>query len=200
MPDSNQISWKKEITTRVGDVEPSILEELAQHLEARFDELRSYDAVMAEWSAEELRSELARMKQRRAPNTFGSPARPWQGLGQDLRFGLRQLRLNPGFAVVAILSLALGIGANTAVFQLLDAVRLRTLPAENPEELAIVRIANKGSRSGSFVSRFPWATYAMWEQFRDRQQVFSGVFAWGSDQFNLSPAGESRYTRDAINV
>jgi putative ABC transport system permease protein len=54
----------------------------------------------------------------------------------DLRFGLRQLRLNPTFTVVAVLSLALGIGANTAIFQLVDAIRLRTLPVEKPERLA----------------------------------------------------------------
>jgi hypothetical protein len=54
----------------------------------------------------------------------------------DLRHGARLLRLNPGFAVVAILSLALGIGANTAIFQLLDAVRLRGLPVSKPGELA----------------------------------------------------------------
>ena len=63
-------------------------------------------------------------------------------LWQDLRFGARLLRLNPGFALVAIASLALGIGANTAIFQLIDAVRLRTLPVKNPQELAEVRISN----------------------------------------------------------
>ena len=59
---------------------------------------------------------------------------------QDLRYGARLLRLNPAFAIVAILSLALGVGANTAIFQLLDAVRLRTLPVPNPEQLAEIRI------------------------------------------------------------
>ena len=61
-------------------------------------------------------------------------------LWQDLRFGARLLRLNPGFALVAIASLALGIGANTSIFQLIDAVRLRTLPVKNPQELAEVRV------------------------------------------------------------
>ena len=61
-----------------------------------------------------------------------------QNLVQDARHGLRLLLLNPGFALVAILSLALGIGANTAIFQLLDAVRLRTLPVQHPEQLANV--------------------------------------------------------------
>ena len=54
----------------------------------------------------------------------------------DLRFGLRQLRLNPAFTAVAVLSLALGIGANTAIFQLIDAIRLRTLPVAEPGQLA----------------------------------------------------------------
>ena len=60
----------------------------------------------------------------------------------DLRFGLRQLRLNPTFTAVAVLSLALGIGANTAIFQLIDAIRLRTLPVEKPQELAYIDFVN----------------------------------------------------------
>src|SRR5580765_7863681 len=59
---------------------------------------------------------------------------------QDLKYGLRGLRFNPGFALVAILSLALGIGANTAIFELIDAVRLRTLPVANPQDIAIVQL------------------------------------------------------------
>ena len=64
-------------------------------------------------------------------NTIGLLDTIWR----DVRHGLRLLRLNPGFAAVAILSLALGIGANTAIFQLLDAVRLRSLPVARPEQL-----------------------------------------------------------------
>src|SRR3954468_2345510 len=65
---------------------------------------------------------------------------------RDLRHGARLLRLNPGFAIVAVLSLALGVGANTAIFQLLDAVRLRSLPVQDPQQLAEVRIVggNRG--------------------------------------------------------
>jgi hypothetical protein len=59
---------------------------------------------------------------------------------RDLKYGARLLRANPGFAIVAILSLALGVGANTAIFQLLNAVRIRTLPVSRPQELAEVRI------------------------------------------------------------
>src|ERR1700693_4075816 len=75
-------------------------------------------------------------------------------LWQDLRYGARLLRLNPGFALVAIASLALGIGANTAIFQLINAVRLRTLPVLNPQELMEVRIADMKNARGSINSPY----------------------------------------------
>src|SRR5258707_7513035 len=113
---------------------------------------------------------------------------------RDLRHGARLLRLNPGFAIVAILSLALGIGANTAIFQLLDAVRLRTLPVRNPDQLVEVRIAaTPNGRTGSFMSRRPALTNPLWEHLRDRQQAFSAAFAWGDHAFNLTSGGEARY-------
>jgi len=115
-----------------------------------------------------------------------------QTVWQDLKFGLRLLRFNTGFAAAAILSLALGIGANTAIFQLLDAVRLRTLPVKNPQELARVAIDHRKSASGHFTSRYSDLTYAMWQQIHSEQQGFSNSFAWGPTQFNISPAGEVR--------
>jgi predicted permease len=112
---------------------------------------------------------------------------------RDLRYGARLLRLNPGFAVVAILSLALGVGANTAIFQLLDAVRIRTLPVKDPAELVQVRIADPvGGRTGQFSGRTPSLTYPLWEQLRDHQQVFSEAFAWSSPGFDLTTGGEAR--------
>src|SRR6266404_4998929 len=77
-----------------------------------------------------------------------------QTVWQDLKFGFRLLRFNTGFAAAAILSLALGIGANTAIFQLLAAVRLRTLPVKNPQELAEVRISNVTELRGSTNSAY----------------------------------------------
>jgi putative ABC transport system permease protein len=112
----------------------------------------------------------------------------------DLRHGARLLRLNPGFFTVATLSLALGIGANTAIFQLLDAVRLRLLPVAHPEQLAELEIAkNEHCCSGNFSNRRPNLTYAQWEQIREHQQAFSGIFAWGDTRFNLTLGGEARY-------
>ena len=113
---------------------------------------------------------------------------------QDLRYGARVLRLNPGFFTVATLSLALGIGANTAIFQLLDAVQLRLLPVAHPEQLAELVIAdNEHCCSGNFSDRRANFTYPQWEQIRDHQQAFSGIFAWGDTRFNLASGGEARY-------
>ena len=112
--------------------------------------------------------------------------------GRDLRYAARLLRNSPGFACVALLSLGLGIGANTAIFQLLDALRLRSLPVESPQELVEIRIGGRPSRSGSFTSRFSRLTYPQWEQIRDRQQAFSGVLAFSARGFNLAPSGEVR--------
>jgi putative ABC transport system permease protein len=112
---------------------------------------------------------------------------------QDLRFGLRQLRLNPTFTIVSVLSLALGIGANTAIFQLIDAVRLRTLPVEKPQELAYIEFAKGSNTSGRFTSRSARLTYAQWQEIHERPDAFVGTLAWSATEFNLAPGGEARY-------
>jgi predicted permease len=100
------------------------------------------------------------------------------GLRQDLGYALRQLRLNPAFALVAILSLALGIGANTAIFQLLDAVRLRSLPIHNPKELAELKIVGGNKGFGVTNSVYAQLTRPIWQELRQHHEPFSGVFAW----------------------
>jgi predicted permease len=113
---------------------------------------------------------------------------------RDARYALRGLARNPGFTAVAVLALALGIGANTAIFQLVNAVRLRTLPVEAPEELAEVRLASmKGARGG--FARDVAVTNTVWEQIRARQQAFSRVAAWGAENVNLAAGGEVRWVR-----
>src|SRR3977135_1131574 len=101
-------------------------------------------------------------------------------LFNDLRFALRQLRLNPTFTVVSVLSLALGIGANTAIFQLIEAVRMRTLPIEKPQEMAYIDFAKGSMRSGWFSTRSARFTYAQWQQIQARREPFSGTIAWSS--------------------
>ena len=114
-------------------------------------------------------------------------------LWKDLRYGARLLRLNPGFAAVAILSLALGIGANTAIFQLVNAIRLRSLPVQDPQGLAVVRLQDRSWASGNFSSRYSSLTNLQWEQIRDRQQGFSKISAWSPQRLNLANGGEARY-------
>jgi putative ABC transport system permease protein len=115
---------------------------------------------------------------------------------RDLRYGIRLLRLNPSFALVAILSLALGIGANTAIFQLLDAVRIRTLPVADPARLFEVRIGETpNGRTGRFMGSFPMLTYPLFEQIAARQEAFDGLAASGSLTFNMATRGEARYAR-----
>lgn len=121
-------------------------------------------------------------------NTIGFLDTLWQ----DVRFGLRLLRRTPGFTAVAVLSLTLGIGANTAIFQIIDAVRLRVLPVPHPEELAEVRIAMPRNRAGNFFGRYAELTHPQWEQIRARQEAFSGLLAWSPTQFDLTTGGVVR--------
>lgn len=117
------------------------------------------------------------------------------GLWEDLRYGVRMLLKTPGFTMVAVLSLALGIGANTAIFQLLDAVRLRNLPVKDPQELTEVHIADMNGARGSFSTRYPAVTNPVWEAIRDRQHVFSGIFGWSQQTLNLAQGGEARLAK-----
>ena len=116
-----------------------------------------------------------------------------ESFAQDLRYGTRQLKQSPGFTLVAVLSLALGIGANSAIFQLIDAVRLRTLPVQNPEKLVTIDFPDGSTRSGWFSTRNSRFTSGQWEQIQTRQQAFSGVLAWSATRFNLTSGGEARY-------
>lgn len=114
---------------------------------------------------------------------------------QDVRYALRTMRRGPGFTAVAVITLALGIGVNTSIFQLIDAVRLRALPVHEPHQLTEVRIEDMKGARGNFASWHPSLSNPIWEQVRDRQQAFSGVFAWGTADFNLGTGSEVRPAR-----
>src|SRR5437016_9911701 len=110
-----------------------------------------------------------------------------QDFVQDLHFGLRILRKSPGFTAVAIVTLTLGIGANTAIFSMMDAVLLRMLPVRNPQELVLLlREEPEDKARDGF-------TNALWEGVRDQEDVFAGGFAWSrSKPFALEWSGNVR--------
>ena len=114
-------------------------------------------------------------------------------LGRDLRYAIRLLVKSPGFTIVALLSLTLGIGANTAMFQLLNALTLASLPVPHADELAEVRIGTSGAR-GSQMRPNAW-TAPLWQHLRARQQAFSTLAAWADEGLNMAPAGEVRRVR-----
>jgi len=109
-----------------------------------------------------------------------------ESLFQDIRYALRTLRNSPAFAAIAILTLALGIGANTAIFSLIDTVVLRMLPVRNPQELVqLSRLDPARGGKGDF-----YFTNAIWEQVRNhRDDLFSSAFAWSTDRFDLAKGG-----------
>jgi predicted permease len=106
-----------------------------------------------------------------------------ENLIRDLQYAGRTLVKAPVFTLAAIATLALGMGANTAIFQLLDAVRLRSLPVREPHRLAQIEIPDKGGFGVSHDSDN--LSYPLFQQIREHQQAFSGVFAWNSGYTSL---------------
>jgi predicted permease len=114
---------------------------------------------------------------------------------QDLRLAARILRRSPALTATAVLTLALGIGANTAVFQLINAVTMRSLPVSDPGELAEVRIA--GGNKGFGITNGPYAqlTRPVWHELQSHQQAFSGVFAWAQNDRRVGEGSDLRRVR-----
>src|SRR5687768_5468511 len=99
-------------------------------------------------------------------------------LAQDLRNGLRQIARNPGFTAITVLTLALGIGANTALFSIFNSLILRPLPVRDPGSLALLT-------DGSW-------SYPIWNEIATREtELFDGAFAWSAQRFDLSAGGQT---------
>ncbi|HYL74093.1 MAG TPA: ABC transporter permease [Bryobacteraceae bacterium] len=186
------MKWPRFFRRRYWDQERS--RELDAYLEAE-----THENIARGMSPDDAR--LAARKKLGNPTQIREEIYQWntitllETIWQDLRYGARLLRMNPAFSLVAVASLALGIGANTAIFQLLDAVRLRTLPVKDPQQLTEVAFDHQGMYAGRGRGRYTVLSNALWEQIRDHQQAFSGMFAWSVDTFSLSRGGEVRYAQ-----
>jgi predicted permease len=114
------------------------------------------------------------------------------GFLQDLRYALRQLRKSPGFTAVAVITLALGIGANTAIFSVVDAVLLQPLPYQKPDRLVAVKPTEPGRRDDVGVS------YPAFLDWRSQNHVFAGLSAFRTDDFTLTGRGEPAHLTGAV--
>jgi predicted permease len=147
-------------------------------------ELRYREALLIEWERLDLRNKLDLL--RRSLGAFRDalllqPRRLEDEMFQDLRFGLRMMLKQPGFTAMAALTLALGIGANTAIFSLVDAVLLKTLPVRNPEELVFfTHFGRTGDRDDRLGSNYP-----LYEHLRDHNQSFAGMSGFWTMSFKV---------------
>jgi len=206
MPD-----WKGEIIQRLASLrlaptrEAEIVEELAQHLEDRYQELlaggaaptQAYRTALEElsdnqWLVQELRrvehsmtSEPVVLGTRGGKNLMAD-------LWQDLRYGLRMLAKIPGFTAVAMLTLALGIGANTAIFSMVNAVLLRPLPYSEPDRL--VRVVSVRLRDGADDN----VSYPDFVDWRARNHVFEGLAVFRTGGFTLTGMGTALRLNGAV--
>src|ERR1700678_2298637 len=168
-----------------------IEDELRDHLQMRTN------ANIAKGMSPEQAARAARMR-------FGNPdvlkeriesedaALSIETLLRDARYALRGFTSSPGFTTVTIITLALGIGANTAVFQLLDAVRLRSLPIQKPQELVELRI-NGGNRGfGVRGEDYDQFTIPMWQEVRRHHDPLSGVYAWREAKMRVGQPREGK--------
>jgi predicted permease len=196
--------WDGEIRARLaglhltGAREAELIEELSAHLDDRYDEHRTSGASPEEArrrALAELRDdgrlarELRPLRQAQSVEPVALGARPVRLLAdlvQDLRYAVRTLRHSPGFVTAAVLTLALGIGANTAIFSLISAALLQSLPARDPEHLVHVSY-----EQGVF-------SYPEYVELRDRNTVFDGLASWGGILASLGTGGESDLVVGAI--
>jgi predicted permease len=189
MRDRDLRQWKARVRERANrewrELSPEVVEELASHLvelhaAAMRDGASDVDARQRALDTLNAASFLELSKRPRA--------RRGGGYGHDLRVAMRQLIATPVVTIVAVLSLALGIGANTAIFSLVNSLLLRALPVREPQQLALLKA---GSTNAGGQSSF---TFAIWQELQRRPELFESGFAWDDDvRFNLAEGGVAEF-------
>src|SRR5215468_10819090 len=190
--------------------EIEIVEELALHLEAAYEDALADGLPEAEAKARAvqgydwrlLECELSRAEQSGAKRALQPPLElierkggaRMESLLQDLRFGVRMLLKQPGFTLIAVVTLALGIGANTAIFSLLDALLLKPLPIRQPELLVVVNIAKPDQPERGY-SVF---SYPVFREMREKNTAFAGMFARSGLQMSMSGGGQSERVQGEV--
>ena len=198
MPDFAEEIRKRLAGSGISPVrEHEIIEELSQHLEEQYEstlrgattEEEAAAAVLQSLDQSNLLPELTRVERRAPvdPIPLGTPRKTNMiaDVGQDLRYGLRMLLRSKSFTAIAVLALALGIGANSAIFSVVNTVLLRPLPYKNPD--ALMTVWEDATHMG-----FPFNTPspANFIDWRDQNTVFEGMAALAQRSFNLTGAGE----------
>ncbi len=172
---------------RTGHHTADIDRELAFHLEERVDDLVAH-GMAPDVARREARRRFGHVASQREHTRDAGVATWADSLLGDLRYAARSLRHSRIFALVAITSIALGIGANTAIFSLINAVMLRELPVRDPQQLYTLGMSTEDDSPGEF-------TNPLWEQVRDGQHPFADVFAYADFGVNLAESGEERIAR-----
>ena len=121
------------------------------------------------------------------------------GLLQDFRYGIRQLRKSPGFTVVAVITLALGIGANTAIFTVVNGLLLKMLPVKDPQQLVVVGDPTRADSRSSGTPRTDVFSYPLYKELRDRNAVFTGLCAGATDHRIEVDADQGQSAGEKLN-
>ena len=156
------------------EMERDMSDELRFHLARRAEDLVERRGLAPEEAMRIARLEFGSVEKYKEEARQSLGLKLLDELRADLRYGLRAFGKSKGFTVAAVATLALGIGANTAIFSVMDSAMLRLLPVQRPQELAAVLLQTPGQPAEDGF------TNALWEAIRDRQDVFSGVFAWSA--------------------